>query len=613
MDITTNEACSRITILESTFNGSVGARIDANRSNWALTARKANPGMLSMFEHRDRLPRRDLMPWSGEFVGKHLTALTMEWELSRDPRVEAEINEIISELARLQDPKGYLGPFPQGVRIAGKVSRIKPDSISESPVWDLWGHYHAMLGLLRWHGLTGNPRALSICHGMVEYVSGFFTERPISIVQIGATEMNMALAHLLLLLNKIERDESALRLARRIETEWQIPGEGDFVRLGVRGVGFFQMPKPRWEALHDVQAVAEFYFLTGESKYRVAFENIWRSISAGDRHNTGGFSSGEKAVGDPYATGAIETCCTVAWVALSVDMLRMTGDSRVADELELALFNAVLGAQHPSGRWWTYNTPMDGVRRASAHDIVFQSYQGSPELNCCSVNGPRSLLSLCEWGVMRQGEGVVLNYFGDSTISVRLEKGLRVELRQVTDYPASGLIRITVAPEVPSEFPLSVRVPSWSSQTEVRINTEVFSPKPGKYFHVTRRWTGTEEIILQLDMSPHFWPGERQKNGFLSVFSGPILLTYDQRFNSLDPADLPRVTLPVVLEVDKGKRGWPEPLLLARARFANGASLMLCDFATAGATGTWYNSWLPWEPDTPLAAPATPWQQWVAR
>jgi DUF1680 family protein len=76
-------------------------------------------------------------------------------------------------------------------------------------------------------------------------------------------------------------------------------------------------------------------------------------------------------------------------MAITIDYLQLTGDSRAADDLELTTLNGGLGAQHPSGRWFTYNTPMDGVREASAHTIVFQSRAGTPELNCCSVNGPR--------------------------------------------------------------------------------------------------------------------------------------------------------------------------------------------------------------------------------
>jgi len=161
-----------------------------------------------------------------------------------------------------------------------------------------------------------------------------------------------------------------------IARDWE--RAGDYFRAGLDGREFFQSPRPRWESLHDLQGLVELYRVTGDARYRQAFEHHWRSIARWDRRNTGGFSSGEQATGNPYAATAIETCCTVAWMALTLDMLRLTGEPRVADELEVATWNAAAGAQHPSGRWWTYNTPMDGAREASAHTIVFQSRAGTP-------------------------------------------------------------------------------------------------------------------------------------------------------------------------------------------------------------------------------------------
>src|SRR5205814_10153903 len=150
---------------------------------------------------------------------------------------------------------------------------------------------------------------------------------------------------------------------------------------------------------------------------------VWWSIVTLGRHNAGECSSGEQAQGNPYHQGAIETCCTIAWTALSVEMLRMTEDSIVADELELSTLNSVLGLHSPSGRWVTYSTPMDGTRKASAHDIVFQARAGSPELNCCSVNGARGLGMIGDWALMASGEGLLLNWYGPSTITARLVSG----------------------------------------------------------------------------------------------------------------------------------------------------------------------------------------------
>ena len=213
---------------------------------------------------------------------------------------------------------------------------------------------------------------------------------------------------------------------------------GDYLRRGLAGQPFYATPKPRWESLHPILALAELYRITGEAPYRTAFENLWWSIVEFDRHNNGGFSSGEQAQGNPYHRGAIETCCTIAWMAMSVEMLAMTGDSIVADELELSTLNSAMGMWSPSGRWSTYNTPMDGVRKANYHEIGFQCRPGSPELNCCSVNAARGLGLIGEWAVMRDADGLFLNWYGPGTITAALASGGAVKLVQETDYPRIG-------------------------------------------------------------------------------------------------------------------------------------------------------------------------------
>ena len=77
--------------------------------------------------------------------------------------------------------------------------------------------------------------------------------------------------------------------------------------------------------------IREYARISGLEPYEKSFANIWRGVQQYDRHNTGGFSSGEAACGNHYDTRAIETCCTIAWMALTVDMLDMTRDSRIAD------------------------------------------------------------------------------------------------------------------------------------------------------------------------------------------------------------------------------------------------------------------------------------------
>ena len=565
------------------WSGWVGERIKANQENWLLQAPVANPAMLQMFRDRDRQPRRALVPWAGEFAGKYLISAVQGYRLTRDKRLRSLLEGFVRDLIAVQDADGYLGPHPQSQRLTGKTHD------GNHALWDLWGHYHCMLGLLMWWQETGNAAALSAACKSADLMCQRFFDTGIRPIHAGAEEMNLAVSHAFCLLYEATGNERYLRMVREIERDWETPPAGDYVRTALKGMEFFQTPKPRWESLPDVQAIAELYFITGDEKYRKAATHIWDSIKRLDRHNTGGFSSAEQAVGNPYDGRAIETCCVIAWQALSQDVLRMTGDSMVADEMELSTFNSIMGAQHPSGRWWTYNTPMDGVRRASAHDIVFQAHQGAPELNCCSVNAPRGIGSLSEWAVMLTDDGIAVNFYAPCKVQLQ-----NLTLTQTTDYPRDGKVDVKLTLAKPRQFSLRLRIPAWSRTTKVSVNGRgVKDVEAGKYLVINREWKNGDTIRLTFDMSLHHWIGQREQTNHVSLYRGPILLTYDQRFNTMDPDDVPPLDASnLSYTVDKSDNA-PPPFLLLRFRAADGRTLRLCDFASAGAAGTPYRSWLP--------------------
>jgi len=573
--------------------GPFGERAEANVRHWLLVADEANPAMLQIFRDRDRKPPRDLVPWAGEFAGKYLISAVQAMRLCRGGASERGLREhlarFVAELISTQSDTGYLGPFPSSEGMTGNGR------------WDLWGQYHCMLGLLMWSKETGDAAALAACRRCADLFCRTFFGGAKRVVQAGSEEMNESSSHVFALLYRETGEPRYLEMLRHVERDWETPPSGDYVRTALVGKPFYQTPKPRWESLHSVQAIAELYFITGEKKYRDAYEQIWWSIVEGDRHNTGGFSSGEAATGNPYDPRPIETCCTIAWMAVTRDMLRVTGDSRAADELEVSTWNAVLGAQGRTGRWWTYNTPMDGERKASAHDIVFQARAGSPELNCCSCNGPRGIGVLSEWAVMPAADGAAVNYYGPGAMTIISERcGGTLKVEQETSYPfgPDGRVVLTVTPARAARFNLRVRVPSWSASTSVRVNgSEVAGVHAGTYLSIDREWRGGDRVELKLDLSVRVWPGEREAAGKVSLYRGPILLAYDPRFDRFAPAALPPVDWRQGAELQPtGAAGaGPAPMLLVKCKTRDGGSLALCDFASAGAAGNVYRSCLPGE------------------
>jgi len=558
----------------------MGERVHANIDNWLLRAPEANPGMLEMFRRRDREPVPDLMPWAGEFVGKYLISAIQACRMTDDGRLKPYVASVIRDLIATQADDGYLGPFRQADRLLGQ--------------WDLWGHYHAMLALMMWHEDTGDAEALGCAKRAGDLICNTFLDTGKRVYDAGSYEMNMAVITSLGRLYRHTGDDRYLRMMRQVEEDWQKPGAGDYFRTGVDGVDFHRTPKPRWESLHDLQGLVELYRITGDEAYRRAFEQHWTSIVQHDRHPSGAYSTNEQSVGNPYSLGAIETCCTTAWAAITVDMLKLTANPRVADELELSTWNGIVGSQHPSGRWWTYDTPLDGVRQASAHHIVFQARFGTPELNCCSVNAPRGIGMISEWGLMADAAGPLLNYYGPGTLEAKLPGIGRLSLTQETKYPTKGTIRITVGLDKPARFPLRLRIPAWTARASATVDGRAIKDvSPGTYLTLDREWCDGDRIELDLEMTVRTWSGELARSGHAVIYRGPLLLAYDQKYNTTDVPQTPTLDLAKLdLEPTTVEAHFP-PIVAYRCAAADGQPVVLCDFASAGANGTDYKTWLP--------------------
>ena len=577
-------AQSRSTLEQMTLGGVMGERVKSNTEQWLLTAPYANPGMLEMYARRNE-PHQIKMKWYGEFTGKYLTNAALCYAMQRDERLRETIEYVVAELAKVQDTDGYLGVWPDDKKLTG-IARG-----GHGKTWDAWAHYHNMLGLYYCYHILGSEQAKDVLLKAADCLYNHFYVQG-NIIDEDKDGTDSAIGHIFALLYEMEGDERYKEMVDLTFSTFASEQGGDYYRAGLDNVPFFQMKRRRWECLHAIETIYEMARQTGEQSYKTSFENIWRSIQQFDRHNTGGFSSGEAACGNPYDTRAIETCCTIAWMALTIDMLNMTDDSRIADELELSTWNGFLGAQHPSGRFFTYNTPMLGDKKASADDIVFQAIAGSSELNCCSVNAPRGFGMIGQWGQWVEDKTLTVNYYGASQTTLRTPAGKVVEVSQTGGYPFDGDIALKIKSK--GVETLRLRIPAWSKSTKVvRNGKELSGVKCGEYL-VLEDVKGTENISIKFDMTPHFWHGERNLAGRVSVYSGPILLTLDQRFDTKTYTDDPTID-PATIKLERTTSSstlFPQPHLLVKATDAQGHAFVLCDFASAGQTGTYYTTWL---------------------
>lgn len=564
------------------IQGYLRTRIDNSIKRYFLETPESSPAILQVLRDRDKVPVRDpLVPWAGEFAGKYLTGAELVWRLTKDPELKETIDQFVRALIACQAPNGYLGPFPKDARLTGSN-------------WDVWGHYHCMIGLMLYFEDTGYEPALEACRKAADLLFETFGPGGPTLTNDGAGgQMNMAICHSLVILYRKTGLQRYLDLARYVIHEaWNEEGAGKYIESALAGKKVHEFPQHRWEALHDYQALAEMYWLTGDDQYRQTMEQIWWSGVSTDRHNTGGVTSGEGFCGSPYNLGAIETCCTVAWIAFSLDVLRMTGDSRIADEIEWSTLNSALAAIPYSGRVCAYNVPMDGTRVFGV-ELPWQSPKAGPDLNCCAVNAYRPLGMIAQWALMESKDGLVVNYYGPCTMSAKRPSGNEVTLKQETGYPAEGKIRIAIETKKPESFTISLRIPAWSKHSIVSVNGKDIEATAGTYVPLAQEWKSGDVIELNLDFSLRFWAGEQECAGKISVFRGPMLYAFDGRYSDLNPDALPKLDWKTAqLE----PRTWDEdipPWMLATLKDANGTTYPVCDLSSAGQTGNHYRSWLP--------------------
>ena len=486
------------------IGGEVGNRLEAVTQQWIFPVPSANPALLSMYRDRDIKPYRSWDSWSGEFAGKYLTSSTQILRLTNDPKLRKHLEGFVDQLLACQDENGYLG-------VASKENQLKNN---KQAGWDAWSHYHLMMGFIFWHDLTKDEKAFSAAEKIADlFCNIYLGEGKNRLTTLYGFIGNLAPIHSFCLLYKQTGNPKYFAMAKQLLVEIDekddkgVSLNSAILTTTLEGKEFFQHPSPRWESIHALMSLPDFYYLTGDEKYKKIYELLWWSMLKGDRHNQGGFSSGERICGNPYNQGSIETCCTVAWMAMSVEMLHLTGNSVVADELEFSLLNSGLGLMSRSGRWVTYNTPMDGARLSAAQTIgIHQARPGSPELNCCAVNGPRVLGLLSEWALLKNAKGAILNYYGPSTNSFLSPSGNAIILKQVTEYPRNPQIDIEVESAKEGAFTLALRIPYWSDNTQIWVDEKKAEDvKKGTYFLINRKWSGKTHIRLVMDFGLQFW------------------------------------------------------------------------------------------------------------
>src|SRR5581483_2785084 len=303
-------------------------------------------------------------------------------------------------------------------------------------------------------------------------------------------------------------------------------------------------------AMYLYSAMADLSRELNDPSLFQACERLWQHLCTKRLYITGGLgssASNEGMTADydlPNRNAYAETCAAIGLVLWSHRMLQLDVDRRYADILERALYNGVLSGLSLDAQAYFYENPLES--QGTHHRQAWFACA------CCPPNIARLLMSLGQYVYGVSEKEIMVHLYMQSTGSITLDSQ-QVTVRQETNYPWDGSIRLSFEMEQPIEFGLNLRIPGWCEHARLTINDEevpieqyqnnlslhshereALAPRGAfvnaygykGYVRVARRWQPGDSVVLSLDMPvQRVWahPDVRDDSGCVALQRGPLV------------------------------------------------------------------------------------------
>lgn len=435
----------------------------------------------------------------GHYTGHYLSASAMMVASTGDAKLKTKADALVSELAKLQKPNGYLAAQPE-------------ESFDQQRI--PWYVQHKLLaGLLDMYINAGNQQALEVARKFADW----------------------AVAHTA----KIDRPA----MQRLLEREFGGFGEAMAELAHTTGEGKYLEAAKRFDqdqmlnpmaagqdnltGLHANTAIPKFvdaarkYEMTGEEHYRKASSFFWRQVALHRSYATGGnsISEGFRTPPDVLSTAigpdTQESCNTYNMLKLTEHIFAWNPDAVTGDFHERALYNHILATPHPESGMPLYFLGL----KPGQWKIHFDPGNA---FWCCSGTGLENFAKL-QRGIYYQGnQQLWVNLFIASELNWR-DKGITIS--QQTAFPDEPGTRLVIKASKATAFKLNVRIPYWAEGASIAVNgRKLDAPlKAQSFASIDRTWNNGDEVTLTLPMRLHLQPMPDDPK-MAAVMYGPLVL-----------------------------------------------------------------------------------------
>ena len=547
----------------------------------------------------------------GEMWGKAVRSGCMFYRYTQDPELKRMMDETVNDLLTTQRPNG-------------SISCVPPDRQPDGPSGDLWERKYVMLGLEEYYEwVNPDPAVLESLIKQADCIIAQVGKAPKKeITDLGWSAVNTGYeaCHIesSTLLEPFMRLYKWTGQQRFLDFATYIVEAGGTKHFNVFEQAFNNVdsylmagnyPKA-YEMMSLFEGLVEYYRATGEPKWKQTALNLFNNIrtleitiagnGGGDQPyhpNVAGEAWNNTALEqtNPDINRMMETCTGVTWMKFCSQLLRLTGESTPADEIEKYIYNGLLGAMKPGGDGFSYVNLFNGQK--VTNEGWGWDFDGI-KVTCCNLNGPMGLAYIPYIAVMNADEGPVVNLYNAGVINMSTPAQKPLQMVIDTDFPQSGHVVIGVNPKNRETFALRLRIPGWSKTTVVTINGRTQTVTPGQYATFKREWKAGDRIEIAFDMTCRVMDAPQGSNpkgrDYQAVIWGPIVLARDAK---IDP-DYDR---PVTIKADKNKvvavTKTTPTLATTRMEFmvpAADGDICMVDYASVDAwDGSKICTWLP--------------------
>ena len=490
---------------------------------------------------------------TGHILGHYLSAVSLMWAATGDPRFKERADYIVKELKVVQDANGdgYLGALANGKERFAEVAKgnIRSGGFDLNGLWSPWYVLHKdFAGLRDAYRFTGNREALELETKFAAWAESILS--PLTEAQVQRmlnTEfggMNEVLADLY----ADTGDARWLALSYRFEHHAVLdPLKRHQDRLaGLHGNT--QVPK----LLGSVKRFA----YTGDPGDGMAAAFFWDRVVQHHSFATGGHGKDEY-FGEPdklseRVDGRTDESCNVYnMLKLTRRLFALRPDVWYAEFHERALFNHVLGSIDPEDGRTCYMVP---VGRGVQHE--YQHMLGS--FTCCVGSGMESHALHGDGIYYESGDRLWVNLYAPSTARWASQGA---QLTMDTDFPEGSSAKLKLSLPAAKKLTLALRRPAWAGEGfAVKVNGEEVTslPKPMSYVELTRNWKDGDSVELTLPKALHLEPLPDNPRR-AAILWGPLVLAGDlgpeEGFEAWKPG-----AVPVFVAADKPVAEWLKPI-----------------------------------------------------